>query len=271
MQNKSKLPTYFISHGGGPWPWLKKEMPFYDRLESSLQNIPKEIGVTPKAILVISGHWETSEFAVMAHPQPPMVYDYYGFPEHTYHIQYRSSGAPEIAKRVQALLKDSGIPVHLDSERGYDHGTFTPLAAMYPEANVPVLQLSIRSDYDPRAHIKVGQALAPLRQEGILIVASGLSYHNLRNFGPRAKDTSHTFDQWLTHTVVDLDPKSRIENLLKWEQAPAARLAHPQEDHLIPLMVAVGAAENEKAEIAYHEDDFMGGIAVTSFRFGKLN
>jgi aromatic ring-opening dioxygenase catalytic subunit (LigB family) len=141
---------------------------------------------------------------------------------------------------------------------------------MYPQANVPVVQLSIRKDYDPQAHLKLGRVLAPLRQEGVLILGSGLSYHNLRRFDGRARKESHGFDEWLRATLQQSDPDVRAQRLTQWAQAPFARVAHPQEDHLIPLMVALGAAWEDPAEQIYHEEDFMGGLAVSSYRFGML-
>lgn len=269
----TKLPTYFISHGGGPWPWMKREMPgMYDKLEASLQAIVKEIGVTPKAVLVISGHWEAPEFTVMTSPKPPMLYDYSGFPPHTYQVTYPAPGAPELAARIQELLSQAGIPAREDAQRGYDHGTFTPLFAMYPEADVPVIQLSLKHGYDPEAHLAVGRALAPLREEGVLIVGSGLSYHNLRELGsPRAAEASAKFDAWLQEALLKSDGAERTRQLLHWAQAPAARSAHPEEDHLIPLMVAAGAAEAEPATCVYHEDTFFGRVTASSFRFGGVN
>ncbi|MDT5158941.1 MAG: hypothetical protein QOH51_3298 [Acidobacteriota bacterium] len=265
------LPTYFISHGGGPWPWLKKEMPgVYDKLEASLQDMPRQLEVTPKAVLVVSGHWEERDFTVMSNPAPPMAYDYSGFPEFTYRIKYPAPGSPEVATRVQGLLRGAGFAAPADDVRGFDHGTFAPLAAIYPEANVPVLQLSIRSDYDPEAHLAVGRVLAPLRREGVLIVGSGLSYHNLRMLGPQGRSPSHEFDAWLTEAVCASTSQERNIKLRDWSNAPSARLAHPDEDHLIPLMVAVGAAEAETGARVYHEDSFFGGVAVSSYRFGKV-
>jgi aromatic ring-opening dioxygenase catalytic subunit (LigB family) len=264
------LPTYFISHGGGPWPWLKQEMPGFDQLEASLQEMSREIGITPKAILVISGHWEERNFTVMASPAPPMLYDYSGFPEHTYHIKYSAPGSPQIARRVQELLEKAGFQTHSDNFRGFDHGVFAPLVVAYPEANVPVLQLSLRRDYDPEAHLAAGRALAPLRKEGVLIIGSGLSYHNLRQMGPQASIPSRQFDEWLTDAVCGSKSEERNLKLLNWSNAPSARLAHPREDHLIPLLVAVGAAEAEPGDRVYHEDSFFGGVAVSSFRFGKV-
>ena len=264
------LPTYFISHGGGPWPWMKAQMGgAYDRLEASLRDIPHQLGpVPPKALLMISGHWEEREFTVMATALPPMIYDYSGFPEHTYRIRYQAPGSPQTAERVRSLIATAGFPVNLDTERGFDHGTFAPLAVIYPAANVPVLQLSLRHGYDPKVHIAVGRALAPLRDEGILIVGSGLSYHNLREFGPTAAVASAAFDQWLDETLVRVSPAERVARLNAWDAAPAARKAHPREDHLLPLMVAVGAAGNDPGRRVYHEDHFMGGVAVSSFMFG---
>lgn len=262
------LPTYFISHGGGPWPWLKQEMPSFAPLEASLQAMPQELGVTPQAILMISGHWEASTLTVMSGEWPPMIYDYSGFPAHTYQIQYAAPGSPQVAYRVQALLVQAGFPVQLDPLRGFDHGAFVPLAVAYPEANIPVVQLSMRADYDPAAHLAIGRALAPLRQEGVLIIGSGLSYHNLRQMGPQAKVPSHEFDAWLTQVVCGSTGAARNQSLVNWSQAPSARRAHPREDHLVPLFVAVGAAEAELGDRVYHEDAAFGGVAVSSFRFG---
>lgn len=265
-----RLPAYFISHGGGPWPWLKREMPgVYDQLEASLADMPRQIGVTPKAILMISGHWEERDFTVMTSPKPPMVYDYYGFPDFTYSIQYPASGSPEVAERVRELLTSAGIRIQIDPERGFDHGTFAPMAAIYPNAEVPVLQLSLRADYDIDAHLAAGRALAPLRDEDVLIVGSGLSYHNLRMLGPAGARPSTEFDRWLTHAVCEFTDEARVAQLRQWKLAPAARIAHPNEDHLMPLMVATGAAESDRATPVYHEENFFGSITASSFRFGE--
>jgi len=265
-----RLPTYFISHGGGPWPWLKEGMRgAYDKLEASLKALPREIGVTPEAILAVSGHWEEQDFTVMSGATPPMLYDYSGFPEHTYHIKYGAPGSPQVARRVRELLGASGFDTRADASRGVDHGVYAPLAVAYPEASVPVLQLSIRRDYDPEAHLAAGRALAPLRDEGVLIMASGLSYHNLRQFDERASVPSREFDEWLTAAVCGARSEERNRLLGDWQNAPSARAAHPREDHLIPLMVAAGAAEAEAGVRVYHEDAFFGGITVSSFRFGE--
>lgn len=266
-----KLPTYFISHGGGPWPWLKKEMPFFEKLEASLQTIPKQLSAPPKAILMISGHWEENTFSVMAHPHPPMVYDYQGFPEHTYHIHYPAPGSTALASQIHTLLQEGGFPSKLDTKRGFDHGAFVPAFSMYPDANIPMIQLSLNANYDPETHLKVGRALAPLRNENILIIGSGLSYHNLRammTHNPSVKLASQQFDTWL-QTTLNSPSEERWERLCRWTEAPSARQAHPQEDHLLPLMVAVGAAGNDVADRIYHEDGFMGHVTASSFKLEK--
>ena len=264
-----RLPTYFVSHGGGPWPWIMDQLPGdWTKLHASLRAIPREIGVTPRAVLVVSGHWEEAEFTVQTHPNPPMYYDYGGFPEFTYHIQYPAPGAPDVAARVGQLLDDAGISVRYDGARGFDHGVFAPLYVSYPDADVPILQLSLKHGYDAAAHLAAGRALAPLRDEGVLIVGSGFSFHNMRLMGPAGSAPSREFGEWLDTTLVDSSPEERTERLLHWEEAPSARVSHPAEDHLVPLMVAVGAAEDEAAVRTYHEDDFMGGLSSSSFRFG---
>jgi len=263
-----RLPTYFISHGGGPWPWLDGSFRSqFDRLEASLADIARQSG-KPRAVLMISGHWEAPQATVQSGERPGMVYDYSGFPPHTYAIKYGSPGSPEVARRVKELLEGAGIAAALDPERGYDHGTFAPLQAMYPDADVPVVQLSLKHGYDPAEHLAIGRALAPLRDEGVLIVGSGLSFHNLRMWGAAARAPSKAFDAWLDE-ALNAEPVERTRRLERWEDAPAARIAHPEEDHFVPLMVAVGAAEGEKATRVYHEEDFMGGVTASSYKFGE--
>ena len=265
----SRLPTYFISHGGGPWPWMKEQMGgAYDHLEASLARMPADIGATPRAVLMLSAHWEAPRFTVQTHARPPMLYDYGGFPEFTYHIQYPAPGAPDVAARVRELLAAAGIESDEDALRGFDHGMFAPMAVIWPRADVPTLQLSLKKGLAPDEHLALGRALAPLRDQGILIVGSGLSYHNLRAFGPAAHAPSAAFDAWLQDTLAIADAATRARTLAAWERAPAARLAHPREEHLLPLMVALGAAEHDTATRVYHERDFFGGITVSSWRLG---
>jgi aromatic ring-opening dioxygenase catalytic subunit (LigB family) len=262
-----RQPTYFISHGGGPWPWLANMRAMLKNLEVSLARMPAELPEKPGAILMISGHWEDDAFAVMTAAHPGMTYDYYGFPPETYTISYPAPGAPDIARRAAKLIEAAGLPVRLDPDYGFDHGTFAPAAIMYPRADVPIFQVSIQKGYDPAAHFALGRALAPLRDEGVLIVGSGLSYHNLRLFGPGAREPSAAFDAWLAQ-VMALPGKERTEALMHWEDAPYARVCHAREDHLVPLFSALGAAEDEKAVMTYHDTDLFGGVTASSYRIG---
>jgi len=199
-----------------------------------------------------------------------MEYDYYGFPDYLYEIAYRAPGSPALAARVAELLASRGLPVGLDPERSFDHGTFSIMKPLYPEENIPLVQISLQADFDPKLHIAAGQALAPLRDEGVLIVGSGLSYHNLTAMrGTSGHEPSRRFDAWLQETLIEAAPKDREACLLRWKDAPAARAAHPREDHLLPLMVAVGAAGDARAALSYHQADFSGGLTVSSFRFGE--
>ena len=260
------LPTYFISHGGGPWPYMEEMRPMMRTLAAALADMPRQIGVQPKAVVVVSGHWEEPDFSVMSSPQPGMLYDYSGFPAHTYKVVYPAPGAPALAQHIQELIRAAGLPSRLDAQRGFDHGCFAPLVVMYPQANVPVLQVSLKTGLDPEEHLALGRALAPLRQEGVLIVGSGLSYHNLRRFGAAAREPSAAFDDWLWASLQQA-PAARAAAITDWEHAPSARIAHPREEHLLPLMVALGAASQGRAERNFHDPDFFGGAHVSGFRF----
>lgn len=262
-----RMPTYFISHGGGPWPWVPRMRETFANLETSLTRMVADLPARPSAVLMVSGHWETPGFAVMGAARPPMVYDYYNFPEHTYRVTYPAPGAPDLARRTVALLSGAGLPAALDETRGYDHGVFVPMAVMWPDADMPLYQVSLQSGYDPAAHVALGRALAPLRDEGVMIVGSGLSYHNLALFGPGAKEPSEGFDAWLTE-VLALPPEARMAKVLAWEKAPYARVAHKEEDHLVPLFAALGAAEDAAATRIYHDTGLMGGVTASSWRFG---
>lgn len=269
----SLLPTFFLSHGGGPWPYMQGEFrAHFAQLEAALQQVPRQLDIAPKAILAISGHWQEREFAVMSSPAPPMIYDFGGFPPETYQIRYPSPGAPALAEKVAGLIRAAGLPSHLDPARGYDHGVYSVLAVAWPQANIPVLQVSLRADFDPAAHLALGRALAPLRSEGVLIIGSGSSYHNLRSFfedGPNhPREESAQFDAWLRQTMA-APPAQRTQALLDWERAaPHARLVQPTPDHFLPLHVAVGAAESSPATLIYHEDTFFRRLSVSSFRLG---
>lgn len=262
-----RLPTFFLSHGGGPWPYIDGVRDQYAITEAAFKAIPQSLPTKPKAVLVISGHWEERVFTVSTAAQPPMVYDYHGFPEHTYQIQYTAPGSPALAIRVRELLQQVGIPCAENAEHGFDHGTFVPMSLMYPAADVPVVLLSMKQNYDVAEHIATGQALQPLRDEGILIIGSGLTYHNMRGFGQAgAMYVSVEFENYLHDAISSPDEVQRLDKLRQWQYAPSARAAHPQEDHLMPLMVAAGAAGKDAGE-RFVLDTVMN-VVMASYRFG---
>jgi aromatic ring-opening dioxygenase catalytic subunit (LigB family) len=260
------LPAFYISHGGGPcfdmeWP---NGNPF-ERLRTYLSGFAAQVGARPRAILVVSAHWEAALPSVTASPKPPLIYDYTNFPPHTYALRYDVPGSPELAARVGALLAAAGIASAQDATRGLDHGVFVPFRVMYPNADIPLVELSLQIGYDPRSHFAIGRALAPLRDEGVLIVGSGMSFHNLATmFDGRGEDAGR-FDAWLTEAVTG-DPIRRPELLAQWSSAPAARAAHPEEDHLAPLFVVSGAAPEERGAAVYH--DVILNKPISGFRFG---
>jgi len=242
----------------------------YDQLETSLLDVRRELGEAPKAVLMISGHWEANRFLVSSAAHPPMLYDYGGFPEHTYRIRYDAPGAPALAEQVRNMLERGGLTTGLDPQRGFDHGTFSLMHTLYPEAAMPLVQLALRSDFDPASHVRVGELLAPLRDEGVVIVGSGFSFHDTMAMrSGTGAASSATFDRWLGETLTGALPDERRERVISWAKAPAARAAHPREDHLLPLMVAVGAAGNDVGIRVYHQPDFMGAITASSYRFGE--
>jgi len=245
----TRFPVFFVSHGGGPWPWVDGMKQMFAHSAREFAALPQRLPGKPKTVLVITGHWEAPEFSVSTAERPSMDYDYSGFPEHTYHLQYPAPGSPALASRVRELLGAAGITSQADPQRGYDHGTFVPLSLMYPDADVPIVLLSLKQGYDAAEHIRAGQAIAPLRDEGVLILGSGLTYHNMGGFG-RASSTAvaHAFEQYLNEAVMQPDAATRNRMLVDWQSAPGARLAHPREDHLVPLMVVSGAAGEDSGE-----------------------
>lgn len=192
------LPTVFIPHGAGPcffMAWTRGPADQWEPLAKWLKGLIATLPERPKAVLVVSGHWEEEAFTVGASAKPPLIFDYYGFPEHTYRLAFDAPGSPALARRVRELLAAAGLPAREDPDRGYDHGVFVPLKLVTPEADIPVVQLSLRHDLDPEAHLAAGRALAPLRDEGVLIVGSGMSWHNMRGFSPAFTDKSAAFDE----------------------------------------------------------------------------
>jgi aromatic ring-opening dioxygenase catalytic subunit (LigB family) len=273
----SKLPTLFIPHGGGPCFFMDWNPPdTWARMADYLRGVPGEIGSpAPTALVVISAHWEEPVVTIQNNPAPPLLYDYYGFPPNTYEIKFPAPGAPEVSARVAALLDAAGIAWKYDRQRGFDHGVFVPLKVAYPQADVPIVQVSLLASRDAAEHIRVGQALAPLRDEGIAIIGSGMTYHNMRTLmasmrrggaNGHADEGSRRFDDWLEDVLTRSPPQARASALAAWDTAPAARSAHPEEEHLLPLHVVVGAAGDDPGRRTLK--DVVMGAVESAFRFG---
>ena len=271
MSQPEQFPSLYIPHGGGPcffMDWTLGSANTWDKMAAWLGQLFKSVGHKPKAIVVFSAHWESPQVTINASSTPSLIYDYYGFPAHTYSIQYPAPGSPEIASRIIELLNNSNIDATLDPVHGLDHGVFIPFKLIYPPADIPIVQVSLLANLSPEEHFAIGQALQPLRSEQVLIVGSGLSYHNmgvLMNSQTRNDDADH-FDNWLTETCTS-DPEIRKKRLFNWQTAPSARNAHPREEHLIPLMVAAGAASNEEGHCLF--TDRVMGATVSGYQFGK--
>ena len=264
-------PTFFINHGGGPCFFLEPG-PMRDawhELEAYLRGLVATLAERPRALLVVSGHWEEPVPTVNAGAHPELLFDYGGFPPHTYRLTWPAPGAPALAARVRDLLSAAGLASDAEMARGWDHGVFVPGKVMLPAADMPVVQLSLQHGLDPAAHLAIGRALTPLRDEGVLILGSGQTYHNMRGFfgggGGRAVDTkAEAFDAWLRAAMTD--GAARDAMLINWERAPGARDAQPHEDHLLPLMVAAGAATGEPGTVHFHGRAL--GKPISGFRFG---
>lgn len=267
-RSSDRLPVVFLPHGGGPWPFV--DVPFGSKAEldglaaylRSIKGLPQK---KPRAILVVSAHWEEPVFTVMSGEAPPLLFDYYGFPPESYELTWPAPGDPKLARRVRDLLEGAGFPTAENTKRGFDHGTFVPLKVTWPEADIPCVQLSLKRGLDPAEHIAMGRALAPLRDEGVLIVGSGMSYHNLRAFGPAGRAPSEAFDAWLNEAST-AEPAERASRLSAWTKAPAARQVHPREEHLLPLMVIAGAAGDDRGKNAYNGT--LLGLRLSAIHFG---
>jgi aromatic ring-opening dioxygenase catalytic subunit (LigB family) len=263
-----RMPAVYIPHGGGPWPFVdvgfgsRGEL---DALAAYLRGVRAAPPRPPRALLVVSAHWEEPVPTVMSGAAPPMLYDYYGFPPASYELTWPAPGDPALAARVRALLGAAGFATAENPTRGYDHGTFVPLKLAYPDAEVPTVQLSLKRGLDPEEHLAMGRALAPLRDEGVFVVGSGMTYHNLRAFGPQAGPVSRAFDAWLQEAATQERPE-RDRRLARWATAPSARQAHPREEHLIPLMVIAGAAGEDRGRVAY--DGTLVGLRLSGYQFG---
>ncbi|GBQ43659.1 DODA-type extradiol aromatic ring-opening family dioxygenase [Komagataeibacter europaeus] len=264
---RPRQPVLFLPHGGGPcffmdWPDT------WDHMAAYLRWVAATLPRRPDAIVVMSSHWETGVPTVTSGAHPPLIYDYSGFPPHTYQLRYPAPGSPRLAAQVCALLDGAGITSAQDPGRGFDHGVFIPFMLAFPQADIPIVELSLQRDLNAALEIRTGAALQPLRAQNVLIVGTGMTYHNLHHLmgqNPQSNAVSREFDTWLTH-AVESPPDIRTEALTQWTHAPGARICHPRPEHLLPLMFAAGAAGADRGVRDY--SDTVMGKALSGFRFG---
>ncbi|HEY9623502.1 MAG TPA: class III extradiol ring-cleavage dioxygenase [Crinalium sp.] len=256
------FPAIFVSHGSPDLPLQPNAVTdFLKQLGHSLEK--------PTAILVVSAHWGTNRPTVSTAPEPRTVHDFSGFPAALYEITYAAPGAPALASRVKELLIQAGVPVDVHPQRGLDHGAWVPLLLMYPNANIPVTQLSIQPNADPAHHLAIGRALEPLRHEGVLILASGSATHNLWELGRYANqatppDWVQQFSDWLDDAIAH----NKTDDLLNYRQiAPYAERNHPTDEHLLPLFVAMGAGGEMGQGRSLHNSYTFGILSMASYAF----
>ncbi|MBY4676200.1 DODA-type extradiol aromatic ring-opening family dioxygenase [Marinobacterium arenosum] len=255
------LPTYFISHGSPELPLQQDEYPEYLR---GAGLIPPDT----RAILMVSAHWLTEQPQLSAAEQPETVHDFYGFPEPLYRLRYPAPGAPVLAQHIVERLRSAGYPATTDFRRGLDHGAWTPLLLMRPEADLPVFQLSLGIGRGPQWHLELGRLLKPLREQGLLVIGSGGTTHNLRDFiysppGSGPQPYAVEFVDWIEQRLQD----GELDALLNYRrQAPGAVRAHPTDEHLLPLYPALGAAEGEPVSLLH--SSWQGSLHMAVYRFG---
>jgi 4,5-DOPA dioxygenase extradiol len=258
----TQQPVLYLSHGAPP---LADDRQWTAELAAVSAALAK-----PTAILIVSAHWEAAPLTLAATETVPLLYDFWGFPERYYQVQYAAPGAPELANQVRKLLHSPATPVYDDPRRGLDHGAYVPLKEMYPEADIPVLQVSMPT-LDPKQLFDIGRKLAPLRDQGVLIVGSGFTTHNLSavNLGgapdAAAPSWSIEFDDWAKHALAKQDVDSLIDFLHK---APAAGIAHPRTEHFAPLFVSLGASEDSLGTAETVVDGFWYGLSKRSWQIG---
>lgn len=263
----ARMPTLYVPHGAGPCFFMRWDPPdtwtrMGDWLRGALADLPRR----PTAIVVVSSHWEAPRFTVQTGERPALLFDYGGFPPHTYDLRYPAAGSPTLAARVGALLDGEGLGHDVDPARAWDHGVFVPLLLMAPNADIPVVQVSLAQGLDVATHVAAGRALAPLRDDGVLIVGSGMSYHNMRGYRrPEARPVSDRFDAWLTDAVAIEAPGLRADRLATWAEHPDGRAAHPRAEHLAPLFVVAGAGGSAPGRRVF--SDRVMEATVSAFRF----
>lgn len=242
----------YLSHGGGPLPLLGDES--HRDLVDFFEKVPTILAY-PSVIIVISAHWEENIPTITSGATPSLIYDYYGFPPESYEIKYPAPGNPNLSNKILNILESEGINANLTDQRGFDHGLFVPLKIIYPNAEIPCIQISLIKGLNPVEHIQLGKALAGLDEENLLVIGSGFSFHNLRAlFAPSTAESqskNESFENWLINTCTDknLDETEREKRLVNWEQAPAARFCHPREEHLIPIHVCYGITRSPANQV----------------------
>lgn len=249
MNNQRR--ALFLSHGGGPLPLLGDDA--HAEMVSCLKKISENM-TRPSAIIMVSAHWEAEKATVTSGAKPSLIYDYNGFPPESYELKYPCPGNPSLVSSINTQLEKAGIDASSDSGRGFDHGLFVPLKIMYPEADIPCVQLSLIKGLDPQAHIKLGRALQDLADPSLLLIGSGFSFHNMKAFHTAAtvdsKSANRSFERWLLETCSNpnISEQERTQRLENWEAAPSARYCHPREEHLLPLHVCYGFAASACTE-----------------------
>ncbi|MEO7939604.1 MAG: class III extradiol ring-cleavage dioxygenase [Burkholderiaceae bacterium] len=263
MTSGSVLPAVYLPHGGGPAFFMTGGMgDLFRPMGQFLSELPATLAIRPTAIVMVTAHWEAPATTFCGGISPELIYDYYGFPPETYAIRYPAPGAPALAASAAGLLHAAGLQAVVDPVHGWDHGVFIPLKMMLPDADIPVLAMSLKEGLDPLAHVAIGEALRPLRADGVLIVGSGMSYHNLRQMGNST--AAAEFDGWLDSALVG-DAAHRRNHLAEWSLAPSGRVAHPREEHLLPLMVASGAGSDAPGRKLW--SGAVGATAVSAWAF----
>lgn len=262
-----RFPSVFVNHGGGPLPLLGQQ----PEIVAQFKDVTKTwLPTKPDAIVVFSAHWESKPIQISSSNKPTMLYDYSGFPAETYKYQYPAPGSPILAEKIQSLLDKSGIESQLNDKRGYDHGVFIPLMCMYPDADIPVVAVSLHASLSAKTSLDVGKALAPLRDENILLLGSGYTYHNMHGLFHPSNETyraSASFNDWLKETIKSNDFDERVRKLEHWETAPGARESHPREEHLLPLLTIAATASSNNPEIIFESKAGNGIHATSSYVF----
>lgn len=262
-----RFPSVFVNHGGGPLPLMGQQ----PEIVAQFKDVTKKwLPTKPDAIVVFSAHWESNPIQITSSIKPSMLYDYSGFPAETYKYQYPAPGSPVLAEKIKRLLDANGIESQLNDKRGFDHGVFIPLMCMYPDADIPVVAVSLHASLSAKRSIEVGNALAPLCNDKILLLGSGYTYHNMQGIFHPSNATykaSSSFNDWLKETITSNNFDERVRKLENWETAPGARESHPREEHLLPLLTIAATASTNSPEVIFDNKGGNGVHAISSYIF----